>query len=98
MLLFYLWWYICTLLLIWAFYIIARIHVLKFKSFSNDITPVTNFLLVFLLVCSVTGFVLIFFIDSGISPNTIHVDTIKIDKKQEKPQDLKNQILWSEDY
>ncbi|MDD2907496.1 MAG: hypothetical protein PHH98_02540 [Candidatus Gracilibacteria bacterium] len=56
--------YTLLLVLIWGFFIVAKIHSYKFKNFSNYIVKVTNFLLIFLIVLSVLGYVIIIFMDN----------------------------------
>ncbi len=66
--------YIFILAVLWGFFLIARHHSYKFKHFSKNVAPVTNILLVFLIILSILGFVLLFFL-WGDSPKTIKVDT-----------------------
>lgn len=58
---FYLGIYTLILALLWWFFIIAKLHAYKFKNFSLHITKVTNFLLVFLIILSITWYFLIFY-------------------------------------
>lgn len=72
--------YVFMLAVVWGFFLIARHHSYKFKHFSTNITPVTNMLLVFLLILSVLWFFMIFSLwDSN-------VKVIKIDQTQKSTQ------------
>ena len=72
--------YVFMLAVVWGFFLIARHHSYKFKHFSTNITPVTNMLLVFLLILSVLWFFMIFSLwDSN-------VKVIKIDQTQKSSQ------------
>jgi len=53
MMLMYLGIYTLFLVVIWAFFVVAKIHAYKFKNFSNHIENVTQTLLIFLLFLSV---------------------------------------------
>ncbi len=53
--------YLIIVIIAWGFFIIARIHAVKYKNFSWHINPVTNFLTFFLLVLTIIWFVLLFF-------------------------------------
>ncbi len=61
MLAFYLWTYTLFIALLWGLFIVAKIHAYKFKSFSNNIPKVTDFLLFFLIFLTILGYILIFF-------------------------------------
>lgn len=65
MLLIYLWIYTFLLALLWGLFIVAKIHAYKFKNLSLNIVKVTNFLLVFLIILSTLGYVIIFFSSSS---------------------------------
>lgn len=56
--------YLFILALLWGFFIVAKLHSYKFKNFSSNIEKVTVVLFVFLLFLSISGFVLLFFIDA----------------------------------
>ncbi len=82
----YLWIYIAFLIWIWTFYAVARMHTMKFKNFSTHIEPMTNFLMILLIILSIAGFVLIFSLNSNNSTYTIQTEvknTIS-EKKYEK--------------
>lgn len=65
MTLIYLWLYTLLLVLIWGFFIVAKIHSYKFKNFSNYIEKVTKLLLIFLIVLSVLWYIIIIFMDTS---------------------------------
>jgi hypothetical protein len=54
--------YTLFLVIIWWFFIVAKIHAYKFKHFSNYIERVTKTLLVFLVILSIIGYTLIIYI------------------------------------
>ncbi len=60
MLLIYLWIYSLFLLALWIFFIIAKIHLYKFKKFSNNIKKVTIVLAITLMFLSILWYILIF--------------------------------------
>ncbi len=93
--------YIIILLIVWGFYAVARMHTLKFKRFSTHIVPVTNFLLIFLIILSILGFVLIFFISPSGSTNSIIAPEKKTTSKiveEESQDDYREEIIWNEHY
>ena len=61
MLIIYLWIYTFILALLWWLFIVAKIHAYKFKNFSQNIAKVTNFLLIFLIVLTLLGYITIIF-------------------------------------
>ncbi|MDD3144957.1 MAG: hypothetical protein PHV23_02490 [Candidatus Gracilibacteria bacterium] len=65
MTLIYLGLYTLLLVLIWGFFIVAKIHSYKFKAFSNYIEKVTKILLIFLIVLSILGYIIIIFMDTS---------------------------------
>ena len=92
MLLFYIGIYTFCLAIVWWFFIIAKIHSCKFKSFQTKIQSITKLLLILLIILSIIWY-LIIFISVGtsktydltekldIEDTTEHVDTdTKIDK------------------
>jgi len=93
--------YIVALLMVWWFFIVARMHTLKFKNFSTHIIPITNFLMIFLIILSISWFIFIFYINSGNSTYEVNVkeDTIKknIEKKEEN-KTYESEIIWNDYY
>lgn len=65
--------YIFVLAILWGFFLVARHHSYKFKNFSKNVAPVTNILLIFLIILSVLGFVLLFNLDGA--SKTVKIDT-----------------------
>jgi len=93
--------YVFILLIVWGFYAVARMHTLKFKRFSTHIVPVTNFLLIFLIILSILGFILIFFISpsgstkSMLTPNDSETtENVEVDSWD----DYREEIIWNEHY
>ena len=60
--LFYIWVYTLFLVIVWWFFIVAKIHAYKFKNFSNYIEKVTKILLITLLIFSVLWYLVIIFL------------------------------------
>lgn len=60
MLAFYLWIFTLILALAWGLFIVVKIHAYKFKNFSNNITRITNLLLLFLILLTLTWYITIF--------------------------------------
>lgn len=51
---------VTILLLVWSFYLIAKIHIYKFREYSTQVRPVTRFVGLILLVMTIIGFVVVF--------------------------------------
>ncbi|MDD2745834.1 MAG: hypothetical protein PHU93_04820 [Candidatus Gracilibacteria bacterium] len=51
---------VTILLLVWSFYLIAKIHIYKFREYSTHVRPVTRFVGLVLLVMTIIGFVVVF--------------------------------------
>lgn len=47
---------VIILLLVWGFYLVAKIHIYKFREYSTHVRPVTRFVGIVLLVMTVIGF------------------------------------------
>jgi len=88
----YLWLYITFLFGIWAFYVVARMHIMKFKNFSSHIQPAINFLMIFLVVLSIIWLILIFNLWSSDSNYELKIDTKKSNGS------YKQEIIWDEYY
>ncbi|MCD5380407.1 hypothetical protein LR004_00615 [Candidatus Gracilibacteria bacterium] len=84
--------------MVWGFYAVARMHTMKFKRFSTHIVPVTNFLLIFLVILSIIGFVLLFFI----SPEDNNSGTIngpEVSSSEETDEvNYREEIIGNEHY
>jgi L-asparagine transporter-like permease len=77
MLLVYLGIYTFCLVVVWALFIVSRMHSYKFKNFSHNIVKVTNILFTVLLLLSILWYVFIFMnYDAG--------QTIQLDFSSEK--------------
>lgn len=59
MTLMYLWIYTLILIILWWFFVIAKIHSYKFKNFSNNIQNVTRILLVVMFLLSLLWYIVI---------------------------------------
>lgn len=51
---------VTVLLLVWSFYLIAKIHIYKFREYSTHVRPVTRFVGLVLLVMTVIGLYVVF--------------------------------------
>lgn len=51
--------YILGLVLVWGFFIIARVHVYKFKQYSTHIVSATKLVFFILLALTIIGFVVV---------------------------------------
>jgi formate hydrogenlyase subunit 3/multisubunit Na+/H+ antiporter MnhD subunit len=89
--------YIVILLLVWGFYAVARMHTMKFKNFSTHITPITNFLMLFLIILSITWFILIFSINWEDSTYQISTEN-KIEEKVEEEKNYEQEIIGNDYY
>ena len=56
--------YTLFLIIIWGFFIVAKIHACKFKDFSDKIEKYTNILVIMLIVLSIAGYSVIFYMYS----------------------------------
>lgn len=56
----YFWIYTLSIIIIWWFFIVAKIHSLKFKSYQPKIIWLTNILTIVLSIMSIIWYVLIF--------------------------------------
>lgn len=71
--------YILFLAIIWWFFLVAKIHSYKFKTFSNHIESVTKALFFVLLGLSIIWFVLIYAMD----PDSVSIDMSNTETKRE---------------
>lgn len=77
MLLVYLGIYTFWLVVVWALFIVSKIHAYKFKNFSHNIIKVTNVLFSVLLVLSILGYIFIFM-------NYDSKETVELDFSEKK--------------
>ena len=72
----YFWVYTLSMIIIWWFFIIAKIHSLKFKNYQPKIVDITNIITIILVVFTILGYILIIFFSK--SPNSYDIrDTVK---------------------
>lgn len=94
--------YIALLLWIWGFYAVARMHTMKFKNFSIYIVPVTNTLMIFLIILSISWFILILNLDLENSTYQFKwTKTTTEGSKSNLEPDKKNykeDIIWNDYY
>ena len=72
MLLVYLGIYTFGIVVVWALFIVSKIHAYKFKNFSHHIVKVTNMLFIALLLLSILWYV--FILTNYDSQQTIQID------------------------
>ncbi len=92
----FLYYFIYTLFLvfIWWFFVILRIHALKFKNFQTKIVTFTKALCISLIILSILGYILLYYI---VSNKTYWVKKIdKINNSSKIEQELNN--VWEEIY
>lgn len=63
--------YSAVMAFVWGFFLVARMHVFKFKGYSLHVEPATRFLAIFLLVMTVAGYVALFNLDSVPKTRTV---------------------------
>ena len=56
----YFWFYTFSVIVIWAFFIIAKIHSLKFKNYQPKIVNITNIITIILAILTLIWYILIF--------------------------------------
>lgn len=56
--------YAVVMLFLWGYFIVARMHVFKFKDYSRHVVPATRALAIFLAILTIVGLVAIFRMDS----------------------------------
>lgn len=57
----FLWLYTFFLIIIWGFFIIAKVHAYKFKDFSERIESVTKIMLILMIILSLSWYALIIY-------------------------------------
>lgn len=67
MTLMYLWVYSLLLVIVWWFFVVAKIHAYKFKNFSSNIPKVTKILFIILLFLSILWYILLIVSDDNSS-------------------------------
>ena len=94
----YFWVYTFSLVVIWGFFIVAKIHFMKFKNYQPSIESLTNVLRITFIVLSLLWYILIFFGTPKISTYNIN-KTVKDDKtKVESEISNFNDISDREEY
>ncbi|MDD2916905.1 MAG: hypothetical protein PHH70_03635 [Candidatus Gracilibacteria bacterium] len=66
--------YTIFIILIFGFFIIAKLHIYKFRHYSVHIEPVTKTLVTILMILALTGYYLLF------SSSTIGTDTRTVEQ------------------
>jgi len=93
--------YIIILFVIWGFFIVARMHTMKFKHFSNHIAPATNILTIFLATLSILWFIFIFYLFWWKQDNyEIKISNSQIEntKQNNKSHNLEKEIIGDDYY
>ncbi len=70
-----LWIYILLTIVIWWFFIVAKIHAYKFKNFSPHITKVSFSLTISLIILTILGFLVIFSLKEKLENNNFNYDS-----------------------
>ena len=55
-----------AMLFVWGFFMIAKLHVHKFRNYSVHLAGVLRFMTAFLLIVTILGYVLVFRMDAPI--------------------------------
>ncbi|MDQ1343283.1 MAG: hypothetical protein QG650_2 [Patescibacteria group bacterium] len=63
--------YSAVMAFVWGFFLVARMHVFKFREYSVHVEPATRFLALFLLVLTAVGYVAIYNLDSPKKTETV---------------------------
>ena len=69
----YFWIYSFSVVVIWAFFIIAKIHSLKFKNYQPKIILHTNIITILLSVLTVLWYIVIFFMSDSSSNHEVKI-------------------------
>lgn len=69
--------YSAVIAFVWGFFLVARMHVFKFREYSLFVGPVTRFLAIFLLVLTVAGYVAVFNLGPSAPTQTVADQTAK---------------------
>lgn len=88
--------YIIVLLIVWSFYAVSRIHSMKFKNFSMHIKPLTNLLLLFLIILSLTWFILI--LSLNLDNSNYEISVGKNNNEKINGTNYENEIIGNEQY
>ena len=68
--------YTIFMVLIFGFFIIAKIHIYKFRHYSVNIVPVTKFLAITLFIMAIVGYYLLFSGPLGTAPTKTVEQTV----------------------
>lgn len=68
----YIWLYTFFVVIAWWFFIVTKVHVYKFKNFSNYIGKVVPLIAIFMLILTIVGYIIIF--TSDIWNSTYKID------------------------
>lgn len=70
--------YSTGLIFVWGFFLIARIHVYKFKQYSTHIVPVTKLVFFVLLALTIVGYyVVLSEMNTAPAPKTVQETSIQ---------------------
>lgn len=69
--------YSAVMAFVWGFFLVARMHVFKFKEYSLHVEPATRFLAIFLLVMTIVGYVALFNLDSPKKTQTVAEQSVE---------------------
>ncbi len=62
---------------VWGFFLVARMHVFKFREYSAHVPKVTRILAIFLLVMTAVGYVAVFNLGSSGKTQTVAEQSVQ---------------------
>jgi drug/metabolite transporter (DMT)-like permease len=62
--------YTLIMVIVWGFFLVAKIHIFKFKEYSPLVPPMTKFLALLLIILTVLGYYFLYKMDGTTAPNT----------------------------
>ncbi len=93
----YLWIYTLSMIIIWCFFIISKIHSLTFKSYQPKIIKITNVANLVMITLTILGYIFIFLSSSWNNIYTLEDKSVKDSSDREKRTIIKKDI-WDDYY
>ncbi len=81
----YFWFYTFSMIIIWGFFIIAKIHTLKFKSYQPKMVKITYFTNLLMIILTILWYLFIFI-------NSYWNDTHSLEKTSKSEWSIKQDI------
>lgn len=69
--------YSAAMAFVWGFFLVARMHVFKFKEYSTHVEPVTRTLALILLVLTMVGYAALFGAGSSQPTTTVKEELVR---------------------